>query len=114
MNSNKKASYVNQIPELTIGHWIAITGDGLVGDGDNICFKTKRDAIDWVSGMFLDPRPKPKVTRIHAGSYEYFPKDVETGEFLSSCDIIKLNQNNIEQYREMWKDQVERDEYGIE
>ena len=112
MNAEDK-SYVNRIPEMKLNHWIVVSGHGLIGSGDDICFRTKADAIQEASSLFLDPRPTPKVKRMHAGSYEYFPKDVDTGEFRPSCDIIKLTPHNIEQYKQMWRDQVESDEYNL-
>jgi hypothetical protein len=87
---------------IICGEWIIYNEDGIyASDSDNqITFRTKKDAINYVFNNTSDPRNTPKVIRIAAGYYE------DTGKFsFSAYRIVKVTQDNLSEFQSEWDEQ---------
>jgi hypothetical protein len=94
-------------PKVTLGEWVIYSeGYFYFRDEENASFKTKKEAIEEVSLMKLDARKNPKVKKIRVGCYEYFPKDVDSGEFGESFIVEKVDEENINKYTDMIQEQM--------
>lgn len=98
---------------MKIGEWVGVSADGLwfcMVDENKYTFKTKKELIEDISSAKLDARRTPKVKRFAEGVYEYSPKDCDTGTFGDTFEIIKLTNNNIDNFKTLAKEQLEEEE----
>jgi hypothetical protein len=96
---------------LPVGTWLVVSEDGLwYTDDVTPYFPSKRDAIEEVSAMKLDPRRTPKVTRQAPGEYTYHPKDVDSGLFGETYLVVQVTKQNRAYYEALFAEQAASDE----
>lgn len=80
--------------KLLVGMWTAYNEEGLVENWDGeecghiYCWSSKKTVLFQLQVSHLDPRKKPKISRIGPGKYEYTPGDCDNPGHDADCTYI--------------------------
>lgn len=87
--------------DLKPGRWIAYSESGMWYSIEcgSYSFPTKRAVIEDIGGARLDARKTPRVYRIAAGRYEYYPKNCDDGTYGDGYMLVRLTAENISHFR---------------
>ncbi len=92
------------IDSMVINKWVVVSESEIFLDSENdynSCYKTKSDALRAICRFCEDRRTRPEIHMDFPGKYVYHP----IGASRKYC-IIKLTKENIEQYRQLYFEQM--------
>lgn len=102
------------VDSLKPGAWIVLGEDNLISaiGEPQFSYTTKKEAVFDFGCRCLDARRTPKIKRVREGFYEYYVKDCDDGHDRAPVSIIKLTAENVEDYRNLLRQDLEfiRDE----
>lgn len=101
------------LQEIKPGVWVVLVEGGLyLQDHESFIFRTKKEAVQFLGGTYLDYRKHPTVHRIFPGVYEYDIPYIDYHRVRRYFRIVNVTSENMKRIKEMatWTLTVEDEE----